>query len=112
MLNLLLDEHRVGVSINIVLDKKILQEFILVERILLNFYQGFALNCINKVSDIIIPIIIICIRTNTKKGEKILTHWGRDKMAVIFQTFSNAFSWMKMYEIQLKFHLSWLLRAW
>ena len=30
------------------------------------------------------------------------THWGRDKMAAIFQTtFSNAFSWMKMYEISL-----------
>ena len=28
-----------------------------------------------------------------------LTHWGRDKMAAIFQaTFSNAFSWMKIYE--------------
>ena len=28
----------------------------------------------------------------------VLTHWGRDKMAAIFQTiFSNAFSWMKMY---------------
>ena len=28
-----------------------------------------------------------------------LTHWGRDKMAAVFQTtFSNAFSWMKMYE--------------
>ena len=28
----------------------------------------------------------------------LLTHWGRDKMAAIFQmTFSNAFSWMKMY---------------
>ena len=26
-----------------------------------------------------------------------LTHWGRDKMTYIFQTFSNAFSWMKMY---------------
>ena len=37
-----------------------------------------------------------------------LTHWGWDKMAAIFQTtFSNAFSWMKMYEffieISLKF---------
>ena len=36
-----------------------------------------------------------------------LTHWGRDKMAAIFQTtFSNAFSWMKMHEfrkISLKF---------
>ena len=37
-----------------------------------------------------------------------LTYWGRVKMAVVFQTtFSNAFSWMKMYEFQLKFH--WIL---
>ena len=29
----------------------------------------------------------------------LLTHWGRDKMATIFQrTFSNAFSWMNMYK--------------
>ena len=36
-----------------------------------------------------------------------LTHWGRDKMATISQTtFSNAFSWMKMYEFRLKFHWS------
>ena len=34
-----------------------------------------------------------------------LTHWGRDKMATIFlATFWNAFSWMKMYEIRLRFH--------
>ena len=34
-----------------------------------------------------------------------LTHWGRDKMAAIFQTmFSNAFSWMKMHELRLRFH--------
>ena len=34
-----------------------------------------------------------------------LTHWGQDKMAAIFQTtFLNAFSWMKIYEFQLKFH--------
>ena len=32
-----------------------------------------------------------------------MTHWGRDKMAVIFQTtFLNAFSRMKLYELQLK----------
>ena len=32
-----------------------------------------------------------------------LTHWSRDKMAAISQTtFSNAFSWMKMYEF--RFH--------
>ena len=34
-----------------------------------------------------------------------LTHWGRDKMAAIFQTtFSNAFSWIKMFEFRLNFH--------
>ena len=34
-----------------------------------------------------------------------LTHWGWDKMAAIFQkTFSNAFSWMKMNELRLRFH--------
>ena len=39
--------------------------------------------------------------------EKYLTHWGRDKMAAIFQTtFSNAFSWMKMLKFLLRFHWS------
>ena len=34
-----------------------------------------------------------------------LTHWGRGKMAAIFQTaISNAFSWMKMYKFRLIFH--------
>ena len=34
-----------------------------------------------------------------------LTHWGRDKMAAVFQpTYSNGFSWMKLYEFRLKFH--------
>ena len=37
----------------------------------------------------------------------VLTQWGRDKMDAIWQrTFSNAFSWMKMFEFQLKFHWS------
>ena len=36
-----------------------------------------------------------------------LTHWGRDKMTAISQTIlSNAFSWMKMLELRLKFHWS------
>ena len=40
----------------------------------------------------------------------ILTHWGRDKMAAIFQTtFSNGFSWTKMYEFRLTFHWSLFL---
>ena len=35
----------------------------------------------------------------------LLTHWGLDKMAAIFQTtFSNGHSWMKMYEFWLTFH--------
>ena len=34
----------------------------------------------------------------------VLTHWGRDKMSAISQTiFSNAFSWMEMYEFRLIF---------
>ena len=41
-----------------------------------------------------------------------LTHWGRDKMAAISQTtFSNAFSWMKMYEFRLKIHWSLFLKV-
>ena len=41
-----------------------------------------------------------------------LTHWGRDKIAAISQTtFSNAFSWMKMFEFRLKFHWSLFLRV-
>ena len=39
------------------------------------------------------------------KGVCILTHWGWDKMATNFlTTFSNVFSWMKMYEFRLRFH--------
>ena len=42
----------------------------------------------------------------------LLTHWGRDKMTPIFsKTFSNAFSWMKIYEFWLKFHWSLFLRV-
>ena len=36
-----------------------------------------------------------------------LINWGQDKMAANFLiTFSNAFSWMKIYEFRLRFHLS------
>ena len=39
-----------------------------------------------------------------------LTHWGRDKIDTILQTtFSNAFSWMKMYEFCLLFRWSLFL---
>ena len=40
------------------------------------------------------------------------THWGRSKMADIFQTtFSNGYSWMKKCEFRLKFHWSLFLRV-
>ena len=42
----------------------------------------------------------------------LLTHWGRDKMAAIFQTtFSNAISWKKIYGFWLRFYWSLFLRA-
>ena len=45
-------------------------------------------------------------------SDSTLTHWGWDKMAAIFQTtFSNAFTWMKMCEFQLRFHWSLFLRV-
>ena len=43
---------------------------------------------------------------------QVLTHWGRDKIDAISQTsFSNAFSWMIMYESRLKFHWSLFLKV-
>ena len=46
------------------------------------------------------------------RGKSPLTHWGRDKMAVISQTIlSNAISWMQMLEFRLKFHWSLFLRV-
>ena len=43
---------------------------------------------------------------------EMLTHWGPDKMAAISQTtLSNPFSWMKMFELKLKFHWSWFPRV-
>ena len=42
-----------------------------------------------------------------RSGVAWLSHWGRDKMDAISQTtFSSAFSWMKMFQFQLKFHWS------
>ena len=41
-----------------------------------------------------------------------LTHWGQDKMAAILHTiFSNALSWMKMFEFRYKFHWSLFLKV-
>ena len=44
---------------------------------------------------------------------RILTHWGRDKLDAISQTtFSNVFSWMKMFEFRLEFHWSMFPSDW
>ena len=41
-----------------------------------------------------------------------LAHWGQDKMADFSRTtFSDAFSWMKMFEFRLRFHWSLFLRV-
>ena len=53
-------------------------------------------------------------RQSTNKSQMDGTElcWGWDKMAAIFQkTFSNTFSWMKIYEFQLRFHWSLFLRV-
>ena len=43
-------------------------------------------------------------------GFWLVTHWGQDKMVAIFQTtFSNVFSWMKIYTFRLKFQWSLFL---
>ena len=42
----------------------------------------------------------------------VLTHWGWDKMSAMIRTaFSDAFSWMKMYEFRLWFHWRLFLRV-
>ena len=79
---------------------------------LFSYYDAWHLvcncfSCVIKSFDA--PFVVLCkfvarieaISANTLP----LTHWGRDKMDTISQTtFSNAFSWMKMFEYWLKFH--------
>ena len=49
-----------------------------------------------------------CLLPKNTKPE--LTHWGGDKMDAISQTtFSNTFSWKKIYEFRLRFHWSMFL---
>ena len=51
------------------------------------------------------------IKATLKMFISVLTHWGQDKMDAIWQTtFSSAFSWMKMFEFELKFHWGLFLR--
>ena len=52
------------------------------------------------------------INTWLETNKLSLTHWGRDKMAVVSQTtLSNAFSWMKMLEFPVRFHWSLFLKV-
>ena len=58
------------------------------------------------------PVLCQAITFTSADRLVMLTHWGRDKMAAIFHTtYSNAFSWMKMYEFWLRFHWSLFLRV-
>ena len=52
-----------------------------------------------------LKIILLKLLSHLLRRQKVLTHWSRDKMAAIFQTtFSNGFSWMKIYQFRLIFH--------
>ena len=67
-------------------------------------------------------VMLVCISstklgaTHIRNGNRALNyivwHWVWHKTVVIFQTtFSNAFSWMKIYEFRLRFHWSLFLRV-
>ena len=57
--------------------------------------------------DMYIPYVL----TTYLNEWELLTHWGRDEKDAIFQTtLLNAFSWMKMYELPLRFHWYLFLR--
>ena len=78
-------------------------------KVLLNFPESiqipmqFALDCPIDNKPTLVRVMA-CHRTGENPLIE-LTHWGRDKMAAIFQmTFSDGFSWMKMYEFWLNFH--------
>ena len=72
-------------------------------------------SCVITICCALEPVDLSCIRQCFHWSDHALahvngptsTHWGQDKMAAIFQTtFSNAFSWKKMFEFRLKFHWS------
>ena len=77
---------------------------ILVMRDASNTWNGLTRST-NSIYTTNIRIVSICAHTDCHENDEnvLLTHWGRDKMAAIFQTtFSNAFTWMKMFEFRLK----------
>ena len=72
-------------------------------RSLEGYFDGLVQDCSISIAH---ALEIVQSHTNRSicKINQYLTHWGRDKMVAIFQTmFSNAFSWMKMYEFRLRF---------
>ena len=70
----------------------------------------------NKAYPSYIPIVSLATNTFVSSLHPaeiltVLTHWGWDKMATIFQTtFWNGFSWMKISEFRLISHWSLFLR--
>ena len=69
----------------------------------LNFEQFFWLKFVTKGWQIAGALDARLVSVYVKP----LTHWGRDKMAAIFlTTFSDAFSWMKMFKFRLRCHWS------
>ena len=71
------------------------------------YHNSFKMNAIIWTND---GLVYWCTYASLCLNE--LTHWGRDKMDAISQkTFSSAFSWLKMFEFQLKFHWSLFLGA-
>ena len=81
------------------------------------FKQNFAITVPwNDSGEILLSVTIgFCIYVLAKPQLQLsvgLTHWGRNKINAILQTpFSNAFSWMKMFEFRLKFHWSLFLKV-
>ena len=55
-------------------------------------------------------IDLVCLEYAKLCGEG-CTYWGQDKMAAIWQTFSNSLSWIKIFEFSLQFHWSLLRRV-
>ena len=57
-----------------------------------------------------IPPMLIASYQQPWQQPEYQTHWGRDKIAVILQTFSNALPWMTVYKFRLIYHWRLFLR--
>ena len=57
-----------------------------------------------------IHFVTINIQNYKDNKEAPITHWGWDKMAAVLEmTFSNAFTWMKLFKLRLIFHCNLFL---